>query len=287
MWWLLGTALGAFILYAWWIEPALRLRVQQWDVTSKVWRGPDLRIVILSDIHAGWPYVSLSRVRRIVDRANALSPDLAVNLGDLGSAHFLSTRYTKRDVVDALAHFKGALGTYYILGNHDWWQDREALGARAVPEAARALSEAGLSFLDNEAQLLDHGDHKFAVVGLGDQRPHSHDPAFPGFDDLELALSSVPADVPAILLAHEPDVFPDVPANVALVLSGHTHGGQVRFGSWAPFIRFSRNEVFFYGPYETKDGRKLVISGGIGCANVPARFGVPPEITVVTLRAAT
>lgn len=285
MWWILGAALAVFVVYSWWIEPAMRLRVQHWEVASPVWRGPDLKIVILSDIHAGWPYVSLARLRRIVDRANALSPDLAVNLGDFGSAHFLSNRYPKRAVVEAFAHFKGRLGTYYVLGNHDWWQDRAALEARGVPEAARALSEAGLALLDNEAQLLEHGDERFAVVGLGDQRPHAHNPAYPGFDDLELALSDVPADVPVILLAHEPDIFPDVPPNVALVLSGHTHGGQVRFGNWAPFIRMSRNEMFSYGPYEA-DGRRLVISGGIGCANVPARFGVPPEITVVTLRGA-
>ncbi|MEM6727340.1 MAG: metallophosphoesterase [Pseudomonadota bacterium] len=282
---ILGAAFALFVFYSWWIEPAMRLRVQRWEVKSPAWQGPPLKIAILSDIHAGWPYVSLARLRKIVARANAEEADLAVNLGDYGSAHPLSNRYAKADVIDAIKDFHGKLGTYYILGNHDWWQDKPALKARRVPEAGRAIADAGLTLLDNDAVMLEHGVYSFAVVGLGDQRPHAHNPKYPGFDDLDEALASVPKDIPAILLAHEPDIFPDVPPQVILTLSGHTHGGQVRFGSWAPFIQFSRYEQFVYGIYETEQST-LVISGGIGCANVPARFGIPPEITVVTLRGA-
>ncbi|MGR3467318.1 MAG: metallophosphoesterase [Shimia sp.] len=284
IWIFLGIAFAIFVFYSWVIEPGFRLRVQEWTVTHPLWAGrAPLKIAIISDLHAGWPYVSLRRIEKIVALANAQGADLAVNLGDFGAAHPLHLPASKRDIVDRLAPHTAPLGAYYVLGNHDWWQDQEALKARGVPEAAHALTDAGLAYLDNEAVRLDHEGAPVWIVGLADQRPHSHDPAYPGFDDLGQAMDKVPLDEPAILLAHEPDIFPHVPANCVLTLSGHTHGGQVRFGTWAPFINFSRKEIYTYGHYVADGARNLVISGGIGGANVPARFGIPPEITVVTL----
>ncbi|MEL6702467.1 MAG: metallophosphoesterase, partial [Pseudomonadota bacterium] len=235
VWALLAWGLALFVLYSWWIEPAWRLRVQHWTVRHPAWAGRvQLKIVIVSDIHAGWPHVSTARLRRIVARANAQGADLAVSLGDLGAAHPFAIRYAKRDVVDAIKGLTAPLGCYYVLGNHDWWQDKSALDARSVPEAGQAIADAGLALLDNEAVALEYGGKPFWVAGLGDQRPISHDPAYPGFDDMDQTMAEVTDDAPVILLAHEPDVFPNVPQNVILTLSGHTHGGQVRFGNWSP-----------------------------------------------------
>ena len=89
-------------------------------------------------------------------------------------------------------------------------------------------------------------------------------------------------DAPVILLAHEPDIFPQVPSRVALTLSGHTHGGQVRLFGYSPVVPSDYGNRYAYGPVE-ETGRHLVVSGGLGYSGIPVRFGVPPEITVVDL----
>ena len=92
---------------------------------------------------------------------------------------------------------------------------------------------------------------------------------------------------PVLLLAHEPDIFAQMPVadparQVALTLSGHTHGGQVRFGPFVPVVPSQYGPRFAYGCIH-EDGRDLVVSGGLGCTKFPVRFGMPPEITVVEL----
>jgi predicted MPP superfamily phosphohydrolase len=85
-------------------------------------------------------------------------------------------------------------------------------------------------------------------------------------------------------MAHEPDIFPKVPDRVALTLSGHTHGGQVRLFGWSPIVPSEFGNRYAYG-HVIEDGRHLIVSGGLGCSILPVRFGVPPEIVIVELGA--
>src|ERR687883_436152 len=101
-----------------------------------------------------------------------------------------------------------------------------------------------------------------------------------GMDDLAGALAKVSDDAPAILLAHEPDIFPKVPARVALTLSGHTHGGQVRLPG-VPLVVPSNYGARYAHGHVVEDGRHLVVSAGLGTSGLPVRFGVPPEIVLV------
>ena len=87
-----------------------------------------------------------------------------------------------------------------------------------------------------------------------------------------------------LLLAHEPDIFPEVPDRVALTLSGHTHGGQVRLFGWSPMVPSMYGNRFAYG-HIVEEGRDLVVSAGLGNSIYPVRFGVPPEITMIELGA--
>lgn len=103
-----------------------------------------------------------------------------------------------------------------------------------------------------------------------------------GLDDLDGTLMQVTDEAPVILMAHEPDVFPKVPSRVALTLSGHTHGGQIRFLGRSPVVPSRYGNRYAYG-HVVEDGRNLIISGGLGCSIAPVRFGVPPEIVVVDL----
>ena len=87
-----------------------------------------------------------------------------------------------------------------------------------------------------------------------------------------------------VMMAHEPDIFPKIPERVALTLSGHTHGGQVRLFGWSPMVPSRFGNRYAYG-HVCEGGRDLVVSGGIGCSILPVRFGVTPEITVIELSA--
>ncbi|KNG95358.1 metallophosphoesterase [Pseudaestuariivita atlantica] len=278
----LGAVLLAIVIYAFWIEPAWRLKVVRYRVAPKVWAGrAPLRIVIISDLHAGGPHVPASRVRWIVRKALKLNGDVGVLLGDYAAAHrFTVGLLSKHDIIAALTEFRLPLGTYAVLGNHDWWQDQEAAEDRRLPDAADALAAHDFPLLENAAVPLRDGQDQFWLVGLADQRPLSLDPEEEGFDDIETAMSDVPEDAAAILLAHEPDIFPDVPDQVGLTLSGHTHGGQVRILWWSPAIMAAETETYSYGLYVSGD-KSMIVSGGIGCSDAPVRMGVPPEITVV------
>lgn len=89
-------------------------------------------------------------------------------------------------------------------------------------------------------------------------------------------------EAPVIMMAHEPDVFARMPDRVTLTLSGHTHGGQVRFLGWAPIVPSRYGNRYAYG-HIREAGRDLVVSGGIGTSQLPIRFGIPPEIVLIEL----
>jgi len=287
-----GAALGLASLsgYAFGVEPGLRLAVARYAMEPPGWsRGLRLRVVALADLHACRPWMTPARVAAIVERANALSPDLIVLLGDYVAGHrFVTGRVADADWSRPLGRLKAPLGVHAILGNHDWWDDGEARRARrwVRTEARRALEGVGIPVLENEAVRLAKDGEAFWLAGLADQL------AFPlgggrfqGLDDLAGTLAQVTDDGPVILLAHEPDIFPAVPSRVALTLCGHTHGGQVRVLGYSPVVPSAHGNRYAYGHVE-EGGRHLLVSGGLGCSILPMRLGVPPEITVVELRQA-
>jgi predicted MPP superfamily phosphohydrolase len=280
---LLGT--GA---YAFGLEPAFRLRVQRYAPTLPAWpAGFSLKVAVLADIHVGEPYMPASRVQEIVETTNALGADVIVVLGDYVAGHrFMTRQIGMAEIAPILAGLRAPLGVYSILGNHDWWDDLTAQRQRKGPIiAARALREAGIPVLENDAVRLMKGATPFWLAGLGDQiaflgRRGRHD----GVDDLPGTLAKVTDDAPVILLAHEPDIFPNVPERVALTLSGHTHGGQVRLLGYSPMVPSKFGNRYAYG-HVVEEGRHLIVSGGLGTSILPVRFGVPPEILLIELGA--
>jgi predicted MPP superfamily phosphohydrolase len=132
--------------------------------------------------------------------------------------------------------------------------------------------------------MLGAEGERFWLAGLGDQLAYrlGHG-RFRGVDDLPRTLAQVGTDDPVVLLAHEPDIFPHVPARVALTLSGHTHGGQIRLPLvWPVFVPSKYGARFAYG-HVIEEGRHLIVSGGLGTSFIPARLGVPPEIVHIQL----
>jgi predicted MPP superfamily phosphohydrolase len=277
-----GVALAGYGLG---IEPHALLRVARYEVGPRRWPpGLRLRLAIISDLHVCEPWVGVSRIRQIVERTNGLGADLVLLLGDYVSAHPWVTGPVAYEVwARELARLEAPLGVHAVLGNHDWWEDRAAMRARRGPVAARrALERARVPVYENDAVRLEKGGRPFWLAGLGDQWAFGS--RFGGIDDLPGTLAKAGDAAPVILLAHEPDVFPRVPERVALTLSGHTHGGQVRILGYSPIVPSRYGNRYAYGHIVERD-RHLVVSGGLGCTGLPVRFGVPPEIVQVDVGA--
>jgi predicted MPP superfamily phosphohydrolase len=278
----IAAGMGLFS-YAFAIEPRFRLATTIYGFTPPRWPklGKPLRIAALADLHACDPWMPLSRIEEIVRVTNALEPDLIVLLGDYVSgiaARMRTGIVPMRDWSAALGKLEAPLGKFAVLGNHDWWTDAE--GVR------NALATNGIPVLENEARKLKSADGlEFWLAGLGDQlayrRPKRR--GFDGVHDLPKTMRAITGDAPVILLAHEPDIFPEVSERVSLTLCGHTHGGQVRLPFiGAPVVPSRFGQRFAYG-HIVEDGRHLVVSGGLGCSILPVRFGSPPEIVLLEL----
>src|SRR5262249_48362547 len=135
------------------------------------------------------------------------------------------------------ATLKAPLGVYSINGNHDWWGDHQAQRLRkGPPEAQRAFEDAGIPVLSNKAVRLQKDGMPFWVTGTDSLVALWARHGFQGMDDLAGTLAQVTDNAPVIHLAHEPDLFAKMPERVAITLSGHTHGGQIRIAGYAPYI---------------------------------------------------
>ena len=285
-------ALGASTAtYGFGIEPVLRLRVARYNITPPQWpAGFQLKIAAIADLHACDPWMSLNHIQAIVERANALGADIIVMLGDYVAGHRHVTRTIPAgEWAPVLAGLKAPLGVHAILGNHDYWDDKTVQREEQGPTVARrALEAAGIPVYENDVVRLTKAGRPFWVAGLGDQLAYLPARRFRpvrriGVDDLTATLAKVTDDAPVILLAHEPDVAMRVPSRVALQLSGHTHGGQVRLFGWSPVVPSRYGNRLAYG--HTRTSCDVVVSGGLGCSIMPFRLGVPPEIVLVTLGA--
>jgi len=269
---------GALVAgYAGAVEPGWQLAVTAYDLSPPGWpRDFPLKIAVIADPHAAEPYMGAARIEEIVAAANALKPDLVVLLGDYEANHHFVTRLVPRETWARLwAQCRAPLGVQAILGNHDWWFN--------LVEIRSALKAAGIPVMENNAVRLSHRGRRFWLLGLGDQIAHIRGPRhYEGVDDLPGTLAKITDDAPAILLAHEPDIFVDVPERISLTLAGHTHGGQVRFFGYSPIVPSSYGNRFAYG-HIVERGRHMIVSGGLGCSLAPVRLGVPPEIVLVRL----
>jgi predicted MPP superfamily phosphohydrolase len=277
---LIGLSAAGTGLYAAAIEPQ-SLVVTRYRPAPPAWpAGRKLSVTVIADLHAGGPDILLPQVRRIIDTANALKSDLVVLLGDyLARYRFRNEQLSDSVWSGELARLTAPLGTWAILGNHDWWYD--------LARVRRGLAAARIPVLENDAVLLGEPGRRFWLAGIGDQLAHWIGRGrFRGVDDLPGTLAKIKTDDdPVLLMVHEPDIFPQVPERVALTFAGHTHGGQVRLPLiWPAFVPSRYGRRFAYG-HVVEDDRHLIVSGGLGTSTLPVRLGVPPEIVHVELGA--
>lgn len=287
-----GAAAGATALggYAFGYSPMRAPKIVRYAPAIPNWPSDlNLRIAVIADIHACDPWMSAERITSIAQATNALEPDLVVLLGDYVAGHVLVRRQVPWQAWgDALGTLSAPLGVHAILGNHDWWEDADAMARKSGPTFSHhALERAGITLYENDALKLEKNGQGFWLAGLGDQLAflpvYGWDrSANISLDDLPGTLAKVTDDDPVILLAHEPDIFPQVPERVALTLCGHTHGGQVRLFGHSPVVPSQYGNRFAYG-HVVEENRHLIVSGGLGCSIMPVRFGMPPELVLVEL----
>jgi predicted MPP superfamily phosphohydrolase len=277
---LIGASALAGGIYAGGIEP-MGLVVTRYAPRPPGWpAGRKLSLTVIADLHAGGPDMTITHIRHVVDSANALKSDVIVLLGDYTTSYRIPSKRVPYGAWAAeLARLTAPLGTWAILGNHDWWND--------LTEVRQTLAAARIPVLENNTVMLGGEGQRFWLAGLGDQLAHRLGRGrFRGIDDLPGTLAQVGSDDPVVLLAHEPDIFLQVPARVALTLCGHTHGGQIRVPFvWPAFVPSKYGARFAYG-HVVEDDRHLIVSGGLGTSVIPARLGVPPEILRVELGSA-
>ncbi|WP_428151436.1 metallophosphoesterase [Brevundimonas sp.] len=274
-----GVSIVAWALWVWafLIEPTT-LTVRHVTVESASWVGPPVRIGIISDTHVAAPHVDVPRVAGLVERMNGQAPDLVVLLGDYTGGHEPAEARAAPDrseILQGVLAFKALrapLGVYGVLGNHDSWFDEAAI--------EQALTQANVRVVENRAVAVETDSGRFWVAGLADMVSRRTRPSIPQ------ALSAVPESDPVILLTHWPDPFAETPRRVALTLAGHTHCGQVNLPLVGrPILPSAGSRRWPCGLYD-EGSRKLFVTGGIGVSILPVRFRAPPEIVILTLKAA-
>jgi len=247
--------------------------------------NPDLvglRMIHISDLHLGSFYGSTEKIVEMVEKINSLNPDLILNTGDfitLGDREF-----GRFDTV--LVKMVSRYGRYAIIGNHD-------IGTylnnptpddilETIANVSGKIEESGYTLLNRSNEIIDVGGAKLAIIGAETRGRHPniiHPP-------LEGAVKgTIDADL-RILLTHDPNhwdkVITETPG-IELTLSGHTHGMQ--FGYIGKKWKWSPSKYFYpqwHGLFTTGD-MNLYVNRGLGVLGIPVRFGMPPEITIITL----
>ncbi len=252
-----------------WVEPSL-LSVTSTEIQSDTLpeAADGLRIAQFTDTHFGFDY-DVERFERAVEKMNSFDPHIVVFTGDLYEEY---AKYPADDegIVAALSAIRAPQGKYAVLGNHDY-------GRGAQEESIRILEAGGFTVLRNESVEL-------SLLGI----------TLTGIDDCfygsggSFDLDALPADTYNLALCHEPDLFAASDSSALdLLLSGHTHGGQVRLPFLGELILPAQGRIYPMGHYDSGNAREsqLFVSRGLGTSKMPIRFCCMPEVAFVTLHA--
>jgi predicted MPP superfamily phosphohydrolase len=258
------------LIWALFVEPN-RLVVHREDLALPKWprEQPALKVALLSDLHIGSPWWGLAHERELVQAVNALGPDVILLAGDYTINGVKGGDHIEIEpIAGVLKDLKAPQGVIAILGNHDWYNDHI--------RTRRALEANGIVVLENDTKTIVHQGFSVNIAGYADMYESI---AFP-----ERTFGRSKSG-PIIALIHEPDIFIHDYEQPAITLAGHTHGGQVRLPLLgAPIVPSDFGQRFVAGHIVEGD-RHLFVTTGIGTSIYPIRFGVPPEIALLTLHA--
>ncbi|HEV8140273.1 MAG TPA: metallophosphoesterase [Pyrinomonadaceae bacterium] len=221
-----------------------------------------LRVVHLSDLHYG-PLVNPQHLQRAVKVANELRPDLIALTGD----YISQDRVYAAPCAEVVGKLRARHGVYAVLGNHDHWTDAQLIADLFRAEDIRVMV--------NEGSRMDLRGESFWLAGVDD--------TMVGLEDLPLALAGARHNELKLLLAHNPTILRRAArAGVDLVLSGHTHGGQVTWRSEKSSSGRPRRRML--RGLGRRGNTQIYVTRGLGTVVLPIRYGCPPEISVLDLR---
>jgi predicted MPP superfamily phosphohydrolase len=233
------------------------------------------RIAAIGDVHGGAPYIDERKLEELARRITLARPDLIVWLGDYVIQEVVGGTFMEPErIAEILSRAEAPYGHIAILGNHDRWLASERVET--------AFLGKDIPFARWSARVITVKGVRVHLYGLDDFELSAN--YWPTFNRAAEGWKALPKEEPLILLSHNPDVLPFVPSFVTLTLAAHTHGGQVRLpflGS--PIVPSSFGQQYARG-FITENGRHLFVNTGIGTSIIPVRFGVPPEISILTLR---
>ena len=234
------------------------LVVHRYQLPHPKWRGAPLRIVHLTDLHVH-PSIPLEYYQNVVSIAEQSEPDIAVFTGDF---------ITSLDALPKLAKVLrpvAKLGTYAVLGNHDYWTDPCSI--RTV------VQESGLQLLSDESQILTVAGDEIVVTGYD----------YP-WGTKETNISDQKADMLHVVLSHTPDnIYRLSESSADIVFSGHYHAGQIRAPILGPIVVPSVYGRRFDHGHFVVNGTHLFVASGIGAGNPPVRIYCQPDIFIVDL----
>lgn len=223
-----------------------------------------LRLAQLSDLHLE-PVTDIQLIQNALQKTADLAPDLVVLTGDFVYERAAAVEH----MMPLLAGLDPPLGVFACLGNHDYWTDSRLI--------CDVLQAAGVQVLVNSSTRIEVGRSGLFLAGIDD--------LWSGAPDLERTLQGVPLEQPLVLLAHEPDPADDLlqDSRIGLQLSGHTHGGQVRFPLVGAPVLPHMGSRYEAGLYRVNDAF-LYVNRGLGVVPPGVRFNCRPEITLLTLQ---
>lgn len=252
------TTLLIALMWCFTIEPNV-VTVTNYKVKDEALKG--VKIVFAGDLHVK-PYQE-KRLNYIVKKINAQNADIVLLVGDYVNMHSEFMSYPIAKTAETLSKIKAKAGIYTVLGNHDYYKEGQKI--------KDALTNNGITVLENRCRKIEVGQKTFYIAGIEDLTT--------GFPDVQRALKN--AKTPVILLSHQPDIFPDLPQGINLTIAGHLHGGQVAIPFIGPIIAPSRYGVKYASGYFEEDGKKMIVTKGLGTSCLPIRFNCPPEIVVI------
>lgn len=252
-------------------------------VRSPRWQGETVRIAVMCDLHVVAPWASLKMLGTVVDQVMGLAPDVIMIPGDfLAEWKLPGRKASAAEIVGVLGRLSAPLGVHATLGNHDWKDCALAQQTQNQRNSvAEALEASDIHYYANAAR--DMGP--FWVAGVDSMTRTKTSGVWAPRHNVSAALADVPDGADVILLAHEPDIWVLDRPDVALTVSGHTHGGQIALGRWKPLTPSRFGSAYAHGLFWDGD-RAMVVSGGLGYTAVPFRLNCPAEITMIELSSA-